>query len=58
MNTYRVSLLAAFLGLALGNFIYQCFSKQNYSVAIDRTFFQGIALFAIWITNRIGEWLK
>jgi hypothetical protein len=58
MNSYRVSLLAAFLGLALGNFIYQYFSKQNYTVALDRSFFQGIALFAIWIANRIGEWMK
>jgi hypothetical protein len=32
------------LGLALGSFIFQVFTEQNWAVAAERSFFQFVAL--------------
>ena len=40
--------LSIFFGLTLANFAYQLFTKQQYNVAFERTFFQGFAIFMCW----------
>lgn len=37
-------LLALFMALAIGNFIYQAVTKKNWGQAVERSFFQGVAL--------------
>lgn len=37
-------LLVLFMALTIGNFIYQAATKQDWGLAVERSFFQGIAL--------------
>lgn len=37
-----------FIGLTIGNFIYQYFSAQDWLLAGERSIFQLVALFAVW----------
>jgi len=37
---------AVFVGLVAANFIYQAFTGHLWQVALDRSFFQGVALLA------------
>ena len=37
-------LFALFVALAIGNFIYQAATKKNWALALERSFFQGVAL--------------
>ncbi len=46
---FAVGLLFLLAGLSLGNFIYQFLGHQNWHLAAERSFFQFIALFAVWI---------
>jgi len=39
-----MKLFLLWLGLATGNFLYQLFNKRQWSVAFERSFFQGVAL--------------
>lgn len=42
----RIAIAAAVtLSLAVGNILYQAFTDKNWSVALDRSYFQGIACF-------------
>ena len=34
------------IGLTLGNFAFQAFSEHRWAVAVDRSFFQVVAIFA------------
>lgn len=45
--------IAIFLGLMIGNYIYQLFGGQDYPEAFKITFFQGIAIGAIsWFESK------
>lgn len=41
------------LALALGNFAYQLFGSEQWGVALERTWFQCVALFAVWWVGRL-----
>jgi hypothetical protein len=43
--------IVVFLGVAIANFGFQTFlvDVANYKIAFDRTFFQGAALFAVYV---------
>lgn len=46
------SVLFLFLGLTTGNFIFQAScEKPQWDVAAERSFFQFVALFALWILS-------
>ena len=38
-----------FIGLMLGNILYQQLTKQDYVVAFERSWFQGWALLDVWL---------
>jgi hypothetical protein len=42
------------LGLMLGNFGYQLCAGQHWADAGERTWFQVVALFAVWIYGRLA----
>jgi hypothetical protein len=45
-----------FVGLSSGNFVAELFSNQNFELATERSYFQGVALLAYWIcTNCFGS---
>lgn len=45
----KIQLLILFVGLAASNFIYQMFTAKDYETAIERSFFQFVALALAWI---------
>jgi len=49
----KLYLIPLWLGLALGNFTQQAFANQNWQQAIERSWFQLIALFCIFIIHII-----
>lgn len=50
-----IILFGLFIGLAAGNFVFQVFTNQNWMVAFDRSFFQFVALFSVWIVNLLDN---
>jgi len=44
-----IDLLVLFIGLMVGNFLYQYSNDKDWYIAIERTYFQFTALFAVWI---------
>lgn len=42
----KMKFAAVFFGLVAANFIYQAFTGHSWGVALDRSFFQGVALLA------------
>lgn len=50
MNYFLVS-----LSLIFGNFIYQCLFSDipDYGVALDRSFFQCVAVFCCWCSQNV-----
>jgi len=50
MNTF-LKLFFTFIGLGTGNFIYMEWiaDTQNYALAFDRTFFQGVVFITLWM---------
>jgi hypothetical protein len=49
----KLYLIPLWLGLALANFIYQAFANQHWQQAIERSWFQLIALVAVVIIQKI-----
>ena len=47
----KLKLLAVLFGLAIGNFFAAFITTELYMVALERTYFQGIALFSFWICS-------
>ncbi len=45
--TSNIGLISLGIGLVAGNFIARAITGQDYSVAIDRSFFQIVALLAV-----------
>ncbi len=43
------------IGAVLGNFIYQFFGNEMYSVAAERSFFQVLALITFYAYCRLSE---
>jgi len=50
-----ISLFGLWLGLAAGNFVYQCFAGNSWATATERSFFQLAAFVALWLTQRITK---
>jgi len=54
-----LDILYLFLGLMVGNFLYQQFNDKEWDIAIERTYFQYTALFGMWIygwvMNKISQ---
>ena len=48
----RNGILLLWLGLTAGNFIYQALTARDYGCAIDRSFFQFVALLLVWMRMR------
>ena len=44
-----------FLGLALiaSNFLYQLFNGGNWEIALDRSYFQSVAIFCVFLNSKI-----
>jgi len=53
INNLGLILICILLGLALGNYVFQCFSQGEWIVALERTFFQLVALLSVWIVFKI-----
>jgi hypothetical protein len=49
------SLIGIIFGLTLGNFAFQVFVSQDWSTAVERSFFQCIAIFCVWISARFAK---
>lgn len=47
----RFSFLAIWIGLTIGNVLYQVFASHNWMQATERSFFQGGAIFACWLAS-------
>lgn len=41
---------ALFVGLSIGNFFYQYINGGDYIIALERSIYQGVALFLAWVT--------
>jgi len=41
--------LGTFIGLSVGNFGLEILNKKRWTVALERSYFQGVALLAIWL---------
>jgi len=41
--------ILVFFILALTSFGFQLFTKRDWWLACDRTFFQGVAIFCLWL---------
>ena len=48
-------LIPVFISLALANFAVQFFGQELYSVALERSYFQAVALFILWIADKISK---
>lgn len=49
-----MNLIGLLLGFTIGNFAAQFFGACHYEVALERTFFQGMALLAVYISMRLA----
>lgn len=49
MRDMTIIIAAVATGLIGANFFYQAFSGHDYAAATERSFFQGVALFAVWL---------
>lgn len=47
-----LSLVALWLCLACGNVAYQAISDGLFAVAAERSFFQAVALVAVWLSGQ------
>jgi len=53
-----IDLFVLSLSLALGNFLYQYWNDELYMVAFERTFFQWVAIFAVYIRLKVEKLIK
>jgi len=53
-----VKFLAVFLGLTVGNFVWEAFTTQNWSRASDHTYFEAIALIAMFLVLSVFDILE
>jgi len=44
--------LIIWIALASGNFFYQFFWQQDYETAIERTYFQALALLLVYLARK------
>lgn len=51
-------MIIATLGLVAGNFVYQVFGPHEWSVAAERSFFQIVAVAAVWIVMIARELME
>ena len=49
----EIHITTCFLGLVLGNIFFAGVFAGNWDKCWDRSFFQGIALFALWLGEKI-----
>ena len=49
-----MNLTLLFLGLSIGNFAYQAMAEHDWLTALDRTFYQGVALIGAHIAMRLA----
>ena len=52
MNQYVLTCLLTVVSLSLGNFLWQAMSSHNWGVALERSWFQAIAVLALGIGLR------
>jgi hypothetical protein len=48
----KINLLGTFIVMGIANFGFQFFGDANWALAVDRTAFQGVALFAVYLNLR------
>jgi len=52
----RIKIISLFIGLAIGNFLFPLlYGNYNFSDAIERTFFQFIALAGVFIATYLKD---
>jgi hypothetical protein len=39
------------LGLAIGNLLFQYLTSKRYATAVERSYFQALPLFAVWLAQ-------
>ncbi len=44
-----MKILNVFIALTLANFVVQFLGQKDYATAMDRSYFQGVALFTYWL---------
>jgi len=44
-----MNIFLLFIGLSIGNFGYQFVNKKDYNAAFERSFFQAVALVAVFL---------
>jgi hypothetical protein len=49
MNAITATGLAAFIGLCVGNFIWQAVTSRQWGVATERSYYQGIAVLLVCV---------
>jgi hypothetical protein len=47
--------LSVFLSLSAANLFVQFFTSESYTVALERSYWEGIALLTYWICKKIDE---
>ena len=48
-----------FIGLAIGNFLYQALSSGDYSKSFEVSFYMGTAILIVYLSERLnGESIK
>ncbi len=45
-------LIPIFIGLVASNYLYQWFGHQNWSTALDRSWFETCALVCVWLFDK------
>lgn len=51
-QTMKTNLTALLIGLTAGNFFMRAVTDQDWNTAIERSFFQFVALLCVWIMSR------
>ncbi len=50
MIVMSIRISACAFGLIAGNYIFQAFNMHDWALAADRSFFQTMALLAMWLS--------
>lgn len=49
----RILMMA--VSLAIANYFYEAIGPNDWSAALDRSFFQGVALFYVWLALKFDR---
>jgi hypothetical protein len=52
ISSITANIFILFAVFTTGNFVYQAFTSQDWTTALERSFFQFMAFLAVWIAMR------